>query len=398
MAKTVVGLEITEESVRAVEVTAGDRPVLVASGEIALPWGAARDSEVLDPDAVALALRQLWNRGGFRSRRVVLGIGSRRVLVREFATQTVRPDLLAHSLPAEVQHLLPVPASQAVLDFLPIAEADGKTSGLLVAAVSQTVSTLLATLRKARLRADAVDFAPFGLARAAGTLAIGGETLAMVHVGDHTSYVVIARDGVPLFVRILPIDIPTAASMARAETHLDDAASRSVVASRSLETADSGDVSRSGVEASEGASAADSDEVSRADPTESDVYAALAAQVGSDDPLGRVRLGAGAERGGSPLAPPVPAGAADLASRVRSTFAFHESRSQDAPAIDRVLLSGAGAASPGVFDAIDDAVDVEVVLVEAGDLVPVGSYVEPGGDVARDLVSTIGLVLAQEAA
>ena len=378
MAKTVVGLEITEESVRAVEVTAGDRPVLVASGEIALPWGAARDSEVLDPDAVASALRQLWSRGGFHSRRVVLGIGSRRVMVREFATQTVRPDLLAQSLPAEVQHLLPVPASQAVLDFLPIAEADGKTSGLLVAAVSQTVSTLLATLRKARLRADAVDFAPFGLARAAGTLAIGGETLAMVHVGDHTSYVVIARDGVPLFVRILPIDIPTMASMARAEMGID--ASPSAVASGA-------DVDFHVADAA-----------FDADSTEIDVYAALAARVDSDEPSGRVRLGAGAEHTGSSTTAPVPAAAADLASRVRSTFAFHESRSLEAPAIDRVLLSGAGAASPGVFDAIDDAVDVEVVLVEAGDLLPVGAFVAPGGDVARDLVSTIGLVLAQEAA
>ena len=380
MAKTIVGLEITEESVRAVEVTAGNKPVLIASGEVALPWGAARDSEVLDQDAVALALRQLWSRGGFRSRRVVLGIGSRRVLVREFATQTVRPDLLAHSLPVEVQHLLPVPASQAVLDFLPIAEAEGKTSGLLVAAVSQTVSTLLATLRKARLRAEAVDFAPFGLARAAGTLANTGETLAMVHIGDHTSYVVIVRDGVPLFVRILPIDIPTTASIARADDHavaLGDDAMESI-ATPPVDTGTDADWA--------------------SDSTVVDVYAALAARVEDVASLGRVRLGAGADGPGSPLAAPVPVAAADLALRVRSTFAFHASRSENAPAIDRVLLSGAGAASPGVFDAIDDAVDMEVVLVEAGDLVPTGAAVMPGGDVARDLVSTIGLVLSQEAA
>ena len=380
MAKTIVGLEITEESVRAVEVTAGNKPALIASGEVALPWGAARDSEVLDQDAVALALRQLWSRGGFRSRRVVLGIGSRRVLVREFATQTVRPDLLAHSLPVEVQHLLPVPASQAVLDFLPIAEAEGKTSGLLVAAVSQTVSTLLATLRKARLRAEAVDFAPFGLARAAGTLANTGETLAMVHIGDHTSYVVIVRDGVPLFVRILPIDIPTTASIARADDHavaLGDDAMESI-ATPPLDTGTDADWA--------------------SDSTVVDVYAALAARVEDVASLGRVRLGAGADGPGSPLAAPVPVAAADLALRVRSTFAFHASRSENAPAIDRVLLSGAGAASPGVFDAIDDAVDMEVVLVEAGDLVPTGAAVMPGGDVARDLVSTIGLVLSQEAA
>ncbi|MBN9170907.1 MAG: pilus assembly protein PilM, partial [Microbacterium sp.] len=60
MAKTVVGLEITEESVRAVEVTAGRAPALLAFGEVSLPPGAAKDSEILDASAVALAIRQLW--------------------------------------------------------------------------------------------------------------------------------------------------------------------------------------------------------------------------------------------------------------------------------------------------------------------------------------------------
>lgn len=345
MAKTLVGLEITEESVRAVEVTAGRRPVLVASGEIALPPGAARDSEVLDQDAVALALRQLWSRAGFRSRRVVLGIGSRRVLVREFTTQALRPDLLTESLPFQVQDLLPVPASQAVLDFLPIAEADGQVSGLLVAAVSDTVETLIATLAKARLRADAVDFAPFGLARAARTVAADGETVAMVHVGDHTSYVVIVRDGQPLFVRILPIDIPTAAVMAH-----DGMAEVDAALERIFETVTTGPGDQ------------------------------------------RVRLGAGSD---AEPHPPVPVAAADLASRVRSTLAFFTSRAEEG-SIDRVLLSGAGADARGVRDALDDAVDVEVVLVSGSDLLDSNL---PSGDVeVRDFVSTIGLVLAAEAA
>ena len=344
MAKTVIGLEITEESVRAVEVTAGRRPVLVASGEVALPAGAAKDSEVLDPDAVALALRQLWTRAGFQSRRVVLGIGSRRVLVREFTTQALRPDLLKQSLPFQVQDLLPVPAEQAVLDFLPIAEVDGQVSGLLVAAVSETVETLLKTLEKAKLRADAVDFAPFGLARAAGSFAAPGETVAMVHVGDHTSYVVIVRDGVPLFVRILPIDIPTAASMSREEG--------------------------------------------------ADVDAALAEMLETVPAGARVRLGAGSD--GHPH-PPIPLAAADLAARVRSTLSFHAGRA-DAPAVDRVLLSGAGAASEGVIDALDTALDVDVVLVSAGDVITSELVHLPEGDAGRDFVSTLGLVLGAEAA
>lgn len=345
MAKTVVGLEITEEFVRAVEVTAGRRPVLVASGEVPLPAGAAKDSEVLDPDAVALALRQLWTRAGIRNRRVVLGIGSKRVLVREFTTPTMRPDLLKQSLPFLVHELLPVPAEQSVLDFLPVSEADGQVSGFLVAAVSETVEVLLATLEKAKLRADAVDFAPFGLARAAGALAEPGETVAMVHLGDHTGYVVIVRDGVPLFVRVLPIDVRKADAEREEATAEVDAA-----IARIFETVPAGP---------------------------------------------RVRLGAGSDA--APLHPPTPLAARDIAARVRSTLMFHADRA-DAPAVARVLLSGPGAGSDGVLDALDAALDLDIVPVAAADVIGFESVRTQDSAARPDLVTTIGLVMGAEAA
>ncbi len=123
MAKTIVGLEVTEESVRAAEVSLGRKPQLIAYGEVPLPPEAARDSEVLDPGAVAVALRQLWTGARFKSKDVVLGVASRRILVREYTTQAMRPDLLREALPYQVQDLLPVPASQAVLDFYPLVPA-----------------------------------------------------------------------------------------------------------------------------------------------------------------------------------------------------------------------------------------------------------------------------------
>ena len=75
---------------------------------------------MLDPGAVAVALRQLWTGARFKSKDVVLGVASRRILVREYTTQAMRPDLLREALPYQVQDLLPVPASQAVLDFYPL--------------------------------------------------------------------------------------------------------------------------------------------------------------------------------------------------------------------------------------------------------------------------------------
>lgn len=211
MAKTIIGLEVTEESVRAAEISVGRKPSLVAFGEVPLPPESARDSEVLDAGAVAVALRQLWTGAAFKNKSVVLGVASRRILVREYTTQAMRPDLLRDALPFQVQDLLPVPASQAVLDFFPLTQDGDQVSGLLVAAVSENIEQIIATLDRVKLRAHAVDLTSFGLARATASLVSPDETVATVSIGDHTTQVVVSRAGIPQFVRILPLDVSTAA-------------------------------------------------------------------------------------------------------------------------------------------------------------------------------------------
>ena len=76
MVRSVVGLEVTEESVRAAEVTLGRSPQLLGYGEVPLSPEAAKDSEVLDPGAVAVALRQLWTGARFKSKDVAYRKGA----------------------------------------------------------------------------------------------------------------------------------------------------------------------------------------------------------------------------------------------------------------------------------------------------------------------------------
>ena len=123
MGRTIVGLEINETSIRAVELSRGKRQSLVAAGEVPLPPGVAKDSEVLDTAAVAMAVTQLWSQAGIKAKEVVVGVSNRRILVREHSTPALRPDLMRAALPYDVQDLLPVPPEQAVLDFYPIAES-----------------------------------------------------------------------------------------------------------------------------------------------------------------------------------------------------------------------------------------------------------------------------------
>lgn len=333
MAKTIVGLEITEESVRAVELSRGRRPVLVSAGEVPLPPGAAKDSEVLDPDAVAMAVTQLWGQAGIGSRKVVVGISNRRILVREHSSPALRADLLRASLPFEVQDLLPVPPEQAVLDFYPIEESGGQVHGLLVAAVSETVEALISTLKRAKLRTAAVDFVPFGLARVAKVVAQPGQTVAVVALGEHTTNLVVAQDGIPRFARIIPLDLgPGASAAAKANTLTESTTEQLPAARRAFDL---------------------------------------------------------------PAVDAVAPAVTDLIGRVRNTLSFHASRPGANP-VTTIFLTGPGVDAPGLLQLATATLGAPVFTVDVGNIVPGGKGGPPGGGFALNLVTTLGIVLGEE--
>ncbi len=206
MAGNVIGVEIAEESIRAVEVTRGRNPTLVAAGEVLLPPGAARDSEILDPDAVAMALNQLWAQAGFRRRKVVLSVANRRLMVREYTAPNLPAEQLRAALPFETEGLLPVPADKAVIDFYPLAIENQVAKGLLVAGAAEGIDGLIAALGKAGLWVEAVDFLPFGLARAvARVVPEGSGPVAVAAVGEHTTSFTVVVDGIPRYARIVSV-------------------------------------------------------------------------------------------------------------------------------------------------------------------------------------------------
>lgn len=208
MARSVVGIEIAEESVRAVEVTRGRHPQLVAAGEVRLPAGSARDSDVLDADAVATAVTKLWAQAHIRSRTAVVALANRRILVRDYTAPNLPIEELSKALRYEAQDLIPVAPEDAVLDFYPL-EIDGhQAKGLLVAGPADNVDSILNMLAKTKVRVDNVDFLPFGLARvAARIVGEGAGPVAVVAIGEHTTSFVIAIDGIPRYVRVIAVDV-----------------------------------------------------------------------------------------------------------------------------------------------------------------------------------------------
>lgn len=210
MTASVVGIDIGSAAVRAVEVSDSGKatPTLARFHEVRLPEGAVSRGEVLEPNTVAGALKELWSVGGFKSKNVVLGMGNHRVLARDLAVPKASMKRIRESLPFQVQDMLPVPVADALLDFYPISESEGDTgpqiNGLLIAAVKEAVSGNVRAVELAGLTPVEVDLIPFALARAIYDRSSTDGALVQIDVGAGTTSVVITIAGVPQFVRLIP--------------------------------------------------------------------------------------------------------------------------------------------------------------------------------------------------
>ena len=210
MATNVVGLDIGSTAVRGVELNfkGKNKPMLVHSYEIPLPPGAVVRGEVVETEVVASALKRLWSQGGFKSKRVVLGTGNQGVIVRDLTVPKMSLKHIRESLPFQVQSMLQMPLTDSLLDFYPTSESIGEQgpviSGLLVAAEKKEILGNVNAVERAGLMPIEVDLIPFALNRLLVTRPQVVGTVALIDIGGTTTSIIIASDGVPWFVRIIP--------------------------------------------------------------------------------------------------------------------------------------------------------------------------------------------------
>jgi type IV pilus assembly protein PilM len=214
--RTAVGLDIGTSGVRAAELTFGKGPAtLQRFGQVALPQGAVRDGEVVDPQLVADAIKHLWATAKFSTKNVILGVANQKVIVRQVDLPWMPGDELRKSLGLQVQDFLPIPIEQAILDYFPISEVTAEGGNrllrvLVVAASRDMVLTALDAVKRAGLRATQVDLTPFAVLRALGHVdeigsaagSVSG-TEALIDIGAKVTNIVIHQNGNPRFVRIL---------------------------------------------------------------------------------------------------------------------------------------------------------------------------------------------------
>ncbi len=303
-----VGLDLDAGAITAAEVEAPagvQAPVVTRAVSAPLAPGAISGGEIADADAVAEALRELFDAHRL-PRRVRIGIAAPRIAVRTLLLPPIADaDALSGAVRFQAQDAMPIPLEQAVLDHRALGELDtpeGRRMRVLaVAADREMVTRVVEVVRRARLRPVGVDLSAFALVR------------ALAHRGAHT--------GATLYVN------------AGALTTLALAEGTTCTLTR---------VSSGGLEATAGRLA------QRAQLTVEHARQWLG-HVGLSRPVDEIE---GEERIVTATRAELETNVAQMADDVRALLEYHGLQAGGAPAA-RVVLAGPGAALDGLAQALD---------------------------------------------
>jgi type IV pilus assembly protein PilM len=169
--RTVVGLDIEAGSVAASEVTVNGGVRLGRTAVAPLPPGVTREGEVVDPEALGAALKEMFADAKL-ARAVRVGVASQKVMVRTLTMPRIEDDKeLEAAIRFQAADQIAMPLDNAVLDWQ-VLDADATTSAaqqmrvVLVAARKETVNGLVEGVRAAGLRPVGIDVSAFAMIRA----------------------------------------------------------------------------------------------------------------------------------------------------------------------------------------------------------------------------------------
>ncbi|HHV63073.1 MAG TPA: type IV pilus assembly protein PilM [Firmicutes bacterium] len=215
-----VGLDIGTSAVKAVEIRRRGRTMhLVAVGTAPTPKGAIKDGVILDPEAVAGAIRAALDGGRIRHKEVFAAVAGQGIVVRNVILPRMPREELAEVIKWEAERYVPYSLDEAAFDFDIVREvaATGGTGGarerdmevLIVACPRALVESHVTALSAAGVRPKVLDVQPLVLHRALGMrrrspAGTGPDRLvAYVDIGAGTTDIAFYRGEHLRFTRII---------------------------------------------------------------------------------------------------------------------------------------------------------------------------------------------------
>ena len=212
-----IGLDIGTDHIRVAQLKpSGSNVVLTGYDWINVPIGAVVEGEIVDPDGVAGALKDLWRKSGITGKDVAVGVSNQKVVVRLIDLPYMERAELAGAIQYQAQDYIPIPVEDAILDFQIIGDYmtpadEHMMEVLLVAAQRDMVGLAVAAVEGAGLRPNLVDVTSFAIVRAllgdAPTVLPdefdeSGQATGIVHMAAGITNIAVVERGVPRFTRV----------------------------------------------------------------------------------------------------------------------------------------------------------------------------------------------------
>jgi type IV pilus assembly protein PilM len=350
----VVGLDIQPGFVVAVRSRVNGSIVAEQAASLPLPADTVRDGEVADQETLGEALRELFGKSGL-SKRVRVGIANQRTVLRTLELPPITDHKeLAAAVGFQAQEQIPMPLSNAVLDFHALGIIDTPAGPrqrvVLVAAQRDMVERLLGALRLGGLDAQGVDLSAFALIRSLYRKDADDNARVLYLNVDGLTNLAIAEGPICRFTRVLGGGLEGMAGELAERRGVAITEARAELASVDLNALLLAQPAPAAQEPDEDAAAADES----ADPEDSpDPDAGVPADEAVE----------GAPVAGEPADEDLKAvfenGIREISGEVRNSMDFH--RSQDGGGeISHFVLSGAAQGILGFTEALQQALGVEV--------------------------------------
>ncbi|HEV2943765.1 MAG TPA: type IV pilus assembly protein PilM [Solirubrobacteraceae bacterium] len=350
----IVGLDIQPGHVAAVQARVNGSVVVKHAAGAPLPADTVREGEVLDEGVLSEALRALFADSRL-SRRVRLGVANQRTVLRtlELPPVTDRKELAA-AVRFQAQDQVPMPLSNAVLDFHPLGVFDTpdgpRQRVVLVAAQRDMIQRLLAAVRNAGLRPEGIDLSAFALIRSLYRPDPEHIDRVLYLNVDGLTNMAIAEGTTCRFTRVVGGGIEAMASELAERRSIPLVEARELIISVDLSTPPEAEVTVSepepvGVAEDEQPTVAAQDP--QPDPTTGPAYStASPSEVASPEPEADVRA-------------VLDNGIREIAGEVRNSLDFHRSQ-EGGGEVSRVVLSGSALDLPGFADSLQEQLGVQV--------------------------------------
>ncbi|HLY23271.1 MAG TPA: type IV pilus assembly protein PilM [bacterium] len=322
-----VGVDIGSAAIKVVELSGDGRAdgggtVVRAAASAPTPPGAIEEGRIADVAAVGRALRDLVQGAGIKTRRAVAAVNGQVALMREVRMPQVSRDEIRQAARFEVERYLPYPIAEVTFDTVVVGEnregESGKVDVLVVAARTDVLRQHAAALQAAGLEPVVLEVEPLAVVRAVSPRAASEHVTACIHLGSSVTMILVAEGEVPRVIR----------TVAFGTAQLLEAA-----ASRLGATGEAPEV----------------------------LQARLAAVSAGDDVPG--------------LREAIDDSLSSLVTEIRRSLEYYGGRYR-AAVPDRVVVTGGGAALPGITASLTSALDMPV---ELGDPFPaLGGFPQTG--------------------